>query len=302
MKTLLSIATSAAIKAGEAIIEVYTSPTANWEVERKADNSPLTLADRRSHAVIAPALEATGIPVLSEEGAHLPYAERKDWPRLWVVDPLDGTKEFLKRNGEFTVNIALVEGGVPVMGIIFVPVSRVLYIGSAQGAFKATVPAAVYDLDAITLEPIHAKTAAQTKPEAPTNKPAAPTNEPAALSSATRRGASFTVVASRSHLSPETQAYIDALRTDHPELTLVSAGSSLKLCLVAEGRADVYPRFAPTMEWDTAAGHAICRAAGCEVYRVDAPEALSRTASQDTVLAPLAYNKPDLLNPWFIVK
>lgn len=309
MKTLLSIATNAAIKAGEAIIEVYTSPTTNWEVERKADNSPLTLADRRSHAVIAPALETTGIPVLSEEGAHLPYAERKDWTRLWVVDPLDGTKEFLKRNGEFTVNIALVEGGVPVMGIIFVPVSRVLYIGCAQGAFKGTVPAGVYTLDAITLEPIHAKTAAQTKPEAPTNEPAAPTNEsaaptnePAALSSATRRGASFTVVASRSHLSPETQAYIDDLRTEHPNLTMVSAGSSLKLCLVAEGRADVYPRFAPTMEWDTAAGHAICRAAGCEVYRVDAPEALSRTASQDTALAPLAYNKPDLLNPWFIVK
>lgn len=262
--SLLRLATDAAIRAGEAIMEVYTSPTANWEVERKADNSPLTLADRRSHAVIAPALEATGIPVLSEEGAHLPFAERKGWSLLWVVDPLDGTKEFIKRNGEFTVNIALVADGVPVMGVIFVPVSRVLYIGAEQGALKATVPTGVYDLDALDLAPIHAGAATP-----------------------------FTVVASRSHLSPETQQYIDALRPAHPDLTMVSAGSSLKLCLVAEGKADVYPRFAPTMEWDTAAGHAICRAAGAEVYRVD---------DGDAPPSPLAYNKPDLLNPWFIVK
>lgn len=264
--SLLRLATDAAIRAGEAIMEVYTSPTANWEVERKADNSPLTLADRRSHAVIAPVLEQTGIPVLSEEGAHLPYDNRKAWNRLWVVDPLDGTKEFIKRNGEFTVNIALVTDGVPVLGVIFVPVSRVLYIGSAQGAMKATVPTGVYDLDAIKMEPIHAGVATP-----------------------------FTVVASRSHLSPETQVYIDGLRTAHPDLTMVSAGSSLKLCLVAEGRADVYPRFAPTMEWDTAAGHAICRAAGCEVYRVEQPSAAPTQS-------PLVYNKEDLLNPWFIVK
>lgn len=284
--SLLRLATDAAIRAGEAIMEVYTSPTANWEVERKADNSPLTLADRRSHVVIAPVLEATGIPVLSEEGAHLPYEPdstrslpgRKDWLRLWVVDPLDGTKEFIKRNGEFTVNIALVEEGVPVMGVIFVPVTRVLYVGSKQGAFKATVPADVYDLDALTLEPIHAKGATD-------------------QCTANDCGEEFVVVASRSHLSAETQEYIDSLRPVHPDLTMVSAGSSLKLCLVAEGKADVYPRFAPTMEWDTAAGHAICRAAGCEVYHVDAANYMHTDG-----LHPLVYNKPDLLNPWFIVK
>ena len=263
--SLLRLAIDAAIRAGEAIMDVYTSPAVDWEVERKADNSPLTLADRRSHGVIAPALEATAIPVLSEEGAHLPYSERQHWSRLWVVDPLDGTKEFIKRNGEFTVNIALVEGGVPVLGVIFVPVTRVLYVGSSAGAFKATVPAGVYDLNAISLSPIHASAATP-----------------------------FTVVASRSHLSAETQTYIDRLRLAHPDLQMVSAGSSLKLCLVAEGQADVYPRFAPTMEWDTAAGHAICRAAGCEVYRVN--------ESDGENLPPLTYNKPDLLNPWFIVK
>lgn len=276
LSELLHLATDAAIRAGEAIMEVYTSPTVDWEVERKADNSPLTLADRRSHAVIAPVLEATGIPVLSEEGAHLPYEAadgiaahgRKSWSTLWVVDPLDGTKEFIKRNGEFTVNIALVEDGVPVLGVIYVPVTRDLYVGSPAGAFKGTVPAGTYSLDAISMDAIHAGAATP-----------------------------FTAVASRSHLSAETQEYIDALRADHPDLTMVSAGSSLKLCLVAEGKADVYPRFAPTMEWDTAAGHAICRAAGAEVYRV-APDNYMHTAG----LSPLVYNKRDLLNPWFIVK
>lgn len=257
---LLAIATEAAIRAGEAIMEIYESPTVDWQVERKADNSPLTLADRRSHAIIAPALDATGLPVLSEEGAHEDYSRRSSWESLWIVDPLDGTKEFIKRNGEFTVNIALAVGGTPVLGVIYVPVSRVLYVGSEAGAFKGQVPEKTYRIGDIALQPIHAGT---------------PTP--------------FTVVASRSHLSPETQEYIDRLRTIHPDLNMVSAGSSLKLCLVAEGKANVYPRFAPTMEWDTAAGHAICRAAGAEVWHTDA----------DT---PLTYNKPDLLNPWFIVK
>lgn len=298
--SLLRIATDAAISAGEAIMEVYTSPTANWEVERKADNSPLTLADRRSHAVIAPALEATGIPVLSEEGAHLPFETRKGWRRLWVVDPLDGTKEFIKRNGEFTVNIALVEDGVPILGVIYVPVTRDLYVGSPAGAFKNG-------------QPIHAKAAEEPAAPKATEAPAAlkpAAEKPAApLSSATCRGDEYVVVASRSHLSTETQEYIDSLRAEHPDLEMVSAGSSLKLCLVAEGKADVYPRFAPTMEWDTAAGHAICRAAGCEVYRVEAAGADAaadngfRNQLRNTpLLRPLIYNKPDLLNPWFIVK
>lgn len=259
--SLLHTATEAAIRAGEAIMEIYTSPTVNWEVERKADNSPLTLADRRSHAIIAPFLEETGIPVLSEEGQHLPYETRCKWDRLWIVDPLDGTKEFIKRNGEFTVNIALAENNIPTLGVIFVPVSRILYVGSPDGAFKAVVPKDCYDLSQIELTAIHKGAA-----------------EP------------FTVVASRSHLSPETQEFIDCLRAEHPNLVMVSAGSSLKLCLVAEGKADVYPRFAPTMEWDTAAGHAICLAAGATVTK--APEGVE----------PLTYNKENLLNPWFIVR
>lgn len=260
---LLRIASDAAIRAGEAIMEVYTSPEADWEVEKKADNSPLTLADRRSQEIIAAALEATGIPVLSEEGAQLPYEERKEWKALWIVDPLDGTKEFMKRNDEFTVNVALVVDGTPVIGVIFVPAKRNLYVGSEAGAFKVKVGKAKYDIDALNLKPIQAKE----ESDGP-----------------------LVVVASRSHMNDETQAYIDCLRKEYPSVRKVSAGSSLKLCLVAEGKANVYPRFAPTMEWDTAAGHAICLAAGCGVYAIgqDAP-------------TPLQYNKEDLHNPWFVV-
>lgn len=139
-ETLLQIALSAAVEAGEAIMKIYTHPDLDWEVERKADNSPLTLADRRSHAVIAQALDMTPYPLLSEEGCHEDYAVRKQWETLWICDPLDGTKEFIKRNGEFTVNIALVKGGVPVMGVIYVPVSRTLFWGHTE-AFNGQIAA-----------------------------------------------------------------------------------------------------------------------------------------------------------------
>lgn len=277
-KAHLALAIEAAIEAGEAIMHVYENSESDWEVERKADNSPLTLADRQAHAAIARRLAATPFPLLSEEGAHAPYGERAAWQTLWVVDPLDGTKEFLKRNGEFTVNIALVQDGVPVMGVIFVPVSRTLYWGVcstaqaaagalAAGAFKVErVPENTYAVEGMAgaIRPLpHAACGGAEKP--------------------------FVVVASRSHLSPETEAYIDRLRGAHGEVELRSAGSSLKICLVAEGRAQLYPRFAPTMEWDTAAGHAILRAAGGEMVHAATGE-------------PLAYNKPDLHNPWFVAK
>lgn len=251
-----------ALRAGSAIMEVYTSPQTDWEVERKADNSPLTLADRRSHEVIAEGLSHTPWPVLSEEGEHLPYEARRGWERFWLVDPLDGTKEFLKRNGEFTVNIALIEGTRPVAGVIYVPARGLLYWGEeGRGAFVARV-------DAETLAVGTAR--------------ALPLSE-------LKEGRSFRVVASRSHLSADTEAVIARYRALHPDLETVSAGSSMKFCLVAEGRADVYPRLAPTMEWDTGAGHAICLAAGHSV--VDA-----------MALTPLVYNKPDLHNPFFLVE
>lgn len=256
---LLQTAIRAAIEAGRDIMAIYDDPSADFGIERKADNSPLTRADKAAHARIMTFLEPTGIPVLSEEGAHLPYEERRHWQRLWIVDPLDGTKEFIKRNGEFTVNIALVEDGTPTMGVIYVPVKQVLYFGGAELASPLTIPSSI---KVITPLPRSAQGDA--------SRP-------------------FTVVASRSHLSPETEAFINDLRREHPDLELISSGSSLKICLVAEGRADIYPRHAPTMEWDTAAGHAIALAAGCEMVEA-------------TTGQPLTYNKPDLHNPWFIVR
>ncbi len=263
---LLLASVSAALDAGRAIMEVYTDPAADFQVETKADNSPLTIADKKSNAVITGHLSPMGIPVLSEESRVMPYEQRREWRRLWVVDPLDGTKEFIKRNGEFTVNIALVEDGSPVIGVIYVPVLHELYWGLAgNGAGKVTgcgTDRVFASLDELKVQS-------------------------SALPCFERSGA-VVAVASRSHLNEETEAFISSLARRFGNVETASKGSSLKFCLVAEGAADVYPRFAPTMEWDTAAGQAIAEAAGCRVELADCS-------------APLAYNKENLLNPWFVV-
>lgn len=259
-------AIDAALSAGKDILTIYNDPAADFQVEKKADNSPLTVADKKAHKTIAGYLQKTPYPLLSEEGRHLPYTERGQWTTLWIVDPLDGTKEFIKRNGEFTVNIALVRNSVPVMGIIYLPVKRELYFAEESlGAYKLSD---FTERSGASLEELVAK-AVRLPVKENRNR--------------------FVVVASRSHLSAETEEYIEQVKRCHPDVELVSSGSSIKICLVAEGRADVYPRFAPTMEWDTAAGHAIARAAGMEIYQAGKEE-------------PLRYNKEDLLNPWFIVE
>lgn len=263
----LWVAVRAALDAGAAIMEIYTNPDADFGIERKADNSPLTIADRCANRVITGQLSALPYPVLSEEGRMIPAEERRQWKELWIVDPLDGTKEFIKRNGEFTVNIAFVKEGVPEAGVIYVPVSKQLYFAdSVSGAYKVEGITALQADD--TWDTLRAR--AHRLPYAESQRDA------------------FVIVASRSHLNAETQAYIDEMKQRYPCVETVSKGSSLKMCLIAEGKADVYPRFAPTMEWDTAAGHAIVRAAGGEVYQ----------AGKDV---PLSYNKEDLLNPWFVV-
>ena len=265
-KDLLCLAVGAAVEAGRHIMAVYDAPESQWEVERKADDSPLTRADREAHTAIAARLAGSGLPLLSEEGRHQPYDERCPWGRLWVVDPLDGTKEFLKRNGEFTVNIALVDEGRPVAGVVYVPATATLYFGAeGLGAYRL----------------------ADYRDEA--------TPAWAELTDAARRlplaegRTDYVVVVSRSHLSAETEAFIDEARRAHADVRTVPSGSSIKICLVAEGTADVYPRLAPTMEWDTAAGHAVVRAAGGDI--VEAGNG-----------ATLRYNKRDLTNPYFIVR
>lgn len=265
-KTLLC-AIKAALEAGQEILKIYNDPSSDFGIERKADNSPLTIADKKAHETIASFLKETPYPVLSEEGKTMGYSIRKEWETLWIVDPLDGTKEFIKKNGEFTVNIALVENGVPVAGVIYVPVKEELYFAEdTLGAFKIAGITALPDDG--TLDRLIAH------------------SDRLPLSDVRK---SFVIVASRSHLTAETEEYIAEIEKKYPVVETVSSGSSIKICLVAEGKADVYPRFAPTMEWDTAAGHAIARAAGFEIYQ----------AGTDT---PLLYNKEDLLNPWFIVE
>jgi len=252
-----------ALDAGKAILEVYETA---FTVELKDDRSPLTLADKRSHEILYNGLiNIGGLPVLSEEMKQLPYEERKSWKKFWLVDPLDGTKEFIKRNGEFTVNVALIDGAEPVFGLIYVPVTGKFYYAlKGHGAYMLSnvnaISGSFNEIIAISERlPILQSPAGE-----------------------------FTIVVSRSHISPKIEAYLNAEKKKHPAVNIVSAGSSLKFCLVAEGKADAYPRFGPTMEWDTGAGHIIVTETGKKLVRCDTMEVLT-------------YNKPNLLNPDFLV-
>jgi 3'(2'), 5'-bisphosphate nucleotidase len=240
-----------ALAAGEKIMEIYEK--ADFGVDMKTDNSPLTLADLASHEHILASLSklTPELPVLSEESKATPYKERSTWSTFWLVDPLDGTKEFIKRNGEFTVNIALIEEGRPVLGVVHTPALGVTYYAAkGLGAFKSKNG---------TSQPIGVQ--AEVSPN-------------------------LNVVASRSHAGPETEAFLAALAKDFT-VNLVSKGSALKLCLVAEGSAHLYPRLGPTMEWDTAAAQCVAEEAGAVVTDVGGKT--------------LTYNKENLLNPFFIV-
>lgn len=258
----LKIAINASLEAGEAIMKIYNTP---FDVELKEDNSPLTEADKEANKIINAHLLTTKIPIISEESKQTAYQIRKNWTSCWVVDPVDGTKEFVKRNGEFTVNIALVSNQKPILGVIYVPATKVLYIADTIKAIalKATLESHRTSINEVLelLQPLH----------------------PTSIDSNLVR-----VVGSRSHMSPETADYIETLKSKGKTVEIVSKGSSLKFCLLAEGQADVYPRFAPTMEWDTAAGQAICNAVGIDVISQQTNE-------------PLLYNKEKLLNPWFLV-
>ncbi|SFN46661.1 3'(2'),5'-bisphosphate nucleotidase [Bizionia echini] len=247
-KEQIELTIKAAREAGEAILKVYHSD--DFNVDFKGDDSPLTRADKEANMVIESYLKQTPYPILSEEGATIPFEVRKEWNLFWMVDPLDGTKEFIKRNGEFTVNIALIQNGISVFGVVYAPVLNKLYFGGpnlgAHLIFK---------------------------------------NKTVVLKKQLSSSFKTRVVASRSHLNEDTKNYISNFK----EVEILSMGSSLKFMLVAEGEADVYPRFAPTMEWDTAAAHAIMSAIDIDVVNPH-----NKT--------PLKYNKENLLNPYFVVK
>ena len=260
-KELLQICNHASLVAGKAILKIYNS---DFAVEHKDDKSPLTEADKQAHLAIVEVLKSTDFPILSEEGRDIPYEERKNWDYFWMVDPLDGTKEFVKRNGEFTVNIALIHKQQAIMGIIYVPVKDELYFGTqGVGSFK------VNDFSKNDEKPLDEFISNKYK-----------------LTQSNDR--KYTIVGSRSHMSAETEQFIESKRQEQGEIEMISVGSSLKLCMVAEGKADDYPRFAPTMEWDTAAGQAIVEAMGGKVidYRTK---------------VEMKYNRENLLNNWFLV-
>jgi 3'(2'), 5'-bisphosphate nucleotidase len=276
LKSYILKSIQAAIVAGNAINEVYR---ADFEVAYKSDKSPLTIADQKSHEIITGVLREFDLPILSEEGKDKPYAQRNKWKRFWIVDPLDGTKEFVKRNGEFTVNIALIENSHPVLGTIFVPDRNTLYFaGRNLGAYKME-DGPLGELPG---------TRAGSKEEAHTLL-AQIVSQSIRLPVKSPQRPVLTIVGSRSHKNAELEAYVEEKRKEFGEVEFISAGSSLKICLVAEGEADLYPRLGPTMEWDTAAGQAIAESAGASVVDFDTRK-------------PLVYNKEDLHNPWFIVQ
>ncbi len=250
--------------AGKEVLEIHDG---SFSIQNKEDSSgvksPLTEADLASNKIIVDDLKKLypDIPILSEESKEIPYEKRKNWNRFWLIDPLDGTKEFIKKNGEFTINIALIQDNKPVLGVVYVPVKDKLYYSDGQDAFKQ-----VGNSEPIKLKP----------EENSTDK--------------------LRVVASKSHFTPETKEFIETLKKDtEKDIELINKGSSLKLCWVAEGKADIYPRLGPTMEWDTAAAHAVVNRSGKKIYIYDKEQ-------KKTMQKELTYNKKNLRNPYFIVK
>ena len=257
----LKLAIDASLLAGKKIIEIYNSD--DFNLEYKLDKSPLTLADIASNEIIENILKTSNIPILSEEGNILDYQQRKDFKHLWIVDPLDGTKEFVKKNHEFTVNIALIENQKPILGVIYAPALSLLYFSEENfGSYKLDLNDSIsneIDFNKALKLPI------------------------------TRNKTKYSVVASRSHLDEETLNYIKNLKNFKTNVDTIAVGSSLKFCLLAEGKANCYPRFSPCMEWDTAAGQIICKEAGFEVI-----DQITNTE--------MLYNRKNLLNNSFVVK
>ena len=302
MNDLLKLAIDAALRAGDAILQIYAR---DFDVEFKADSSPLTEADKAAHHIICDALEDIGLPILSEESKAIAYDERKACTKYWLVDPLDGTKEFIKKNGEFTVNIALIENGRPVMGVVYAPVLKTIYFGIVgEGAFRTTGDNLFQALESGSTA---GRVVFQGLEKSTESLPCGVSDEGV-----------IKVVASRSHMNSETEEFIAELEKAG-RVELVSSGSSLKLCMVAEGSADVYPRIAPTMEWDTAAAQAVVEASGATVVKYDSavPAASYLTQSAERIelsedvssassamphaLCSLLYNKENLLNSYFVV-
>ena len=256
------VAINAAIEAGSEIMRIYEG--GNFQIESKEDNSPITLADKSANTIINEFLKPTDIPIISEENIETDFSERKLWDSCWIVDPLDGTNEFINKNGEFTVNIALVKNNKPVFGVIYIPVSKELYFGNVVegSSFKMII-------DNKTLEEDLFKYAEEIFPVSDQR--------------------TIRIAGSRSHINEETLEFIEGIKEKYSqEVIVISKGSSLKFCLIADGTLNIYPRIGTTMEWDTAAGHAICKAVGIRVFDMQTNR-------------ELVYNKQNIKNNSFVV-
>jgi 3'(2'), 5'-bisphosphate nucleotidase len=285
LEHFLAASLVSAKRAGDAILAVYHSA---FDVELKDDRSPLTLADKRAHEIIAgdlaagPMKNSSSLPLLSEEGKHIPYEMRGQWNDYWLIDPLDGTKEFIKRNGEFTVNIALISGKRPVLGVIYAPERGTLYFAARKiGSYRLDDVTIVHDLDA--KGGFDERGAGEDALRAIIGK-----SRKLKSNIIRSEPSTITVVGSRSHGGEEMDDFLNRLKNRFKRVNMASAGSSLKLCMVAEGSADLYIRHGPTMEWDIAAGQIIVEEAGGAVVNL-------------TSALPLEYNKENLLNPAFLV-
>ena len=254
----LQISLNACLEASNAILNIYDS--GNFDIDYKENNSPLTIADKKAHEIIKVKLESTGYPILSEEGREISFEERKTWKKFWLVDPIDGTKEFINKNGEFTINIALIENNLPILGVVCAPaINQIYYAENGMGAFKSRLYSEIGELILNSSKlPSYIK------------------------------NQKIRLVSSKSHLNNKTKKFIDKLKLKHGEIDIISKGSSLKFCLVAEGYADYYPRLAPTMEWDVAAGMAICLNSKCSMLIYNSKK-------------KFIFNKEKLINPNFVV-
>ena len=261
-QNFLKTSIKAALDAGKAILKVYNE---DFKVEIKSDLSPVTLADKQAHEIILSELSIFDLPILSEEGLITEYNQRKNWKTFFLIDPLDGTKEFINKNNDFTVNIALIKNGVPISGVIFTPATNELFFAAENiGSYKISDATLInHEMSFNEIIELSLKLPLNTN-----NK-------------------KFTVVSSRSHINLETESFINKIKEEKGDIEIISRGSSLKLCMIAEGIANIYPRYGRTMEWDIAAGNAIVKYSGGKVINAETGK-------------EIIYNKPDLSNPFFI--
>ncbi|MFL2859445.1 MAG: 3'(2'),5'-bisphosphate nucleotidase CysQ [Pontiellaceae bacterium] len=278
---LLNLAVNAASNAGDAVLDIYNS---EFDIKYKKDNSPLTHADIEANRIICNILSSSNYPILSEENILIDYNTRKKWKRYWLIDPIDGTKGFINKSGEFTINIALMDNNIPILGVILNPITNTYYFGFNEGSYKAVKNKHFIHNQDLNLY-IEQKSFEKF--------------DKLSVSKTLKRN--LKVVSSKSHLNDETILLINKIEEVFGKIEKISSGSSIKLCLIAEGLADLYPRLGPTSEWDIAAADAIIRNAGGNIYKYDPKLSLIDYVKSNKRTQNIQYNKKNILNPYFIV-